>query len=434
MGANNVNVSFSLSGITSGNTYHYRIKAINIYGTSYGEDMTFDAGAPSAVANLPSYIKINSAQVNGIVNANNVVAVNKFEYGLTTIYGNEVTATPNFSTGNSDVSISYLISGLTPKTNNYRLITGVHTYKFYDVRPGWAQGEPTNSIVEAFPPPPDYTNQIPKIITISIGTTTTIAATNNYTNSTSTFFDQAWITTNTAPAIDKGPQTTLPVTHGIYTIAHRVIIIDKNNSTNITTGRTLTNTVQVINERFVANDGLSLNPLVIHPKPIKIYPQPINNGVTRVQILDWDQRKAYNLRQESDNSYILLGNQAGKTNMSLRYYINGDPIDTQVTFKTSAPNLMGKNGNTNWLNNFVIFPYTTYITNDPIAIKTAILPKGTPPINATWQTEITDTNQTQFTGGVQFNSATNLLWYKATYDVYKTDYKAAWTDLVVEDF
>jgi len=116
MGVSNINASYALSGVTLGNTYHYRIKAININGTSYGEDMIFVAGAPSVVAGLPSDIKINSARVSGIVNANNATAVNKFEYGLSTFYGNEVTAIPDSSTGNSDVSIACLLSGLTPNT------------------------------------------------------------------------------------------------------------------------------------------------------------------------------------------------------------------------------------------------------------------------------------------------------------------------------
>jgi len=111
-GTNHVDVSFLLSGLPLTTTCHFRIKAINLNGISYGDDMTFVAGGPSAVVTNASNIKINDAQLNGFINANNSPSGNKFEYGLTKSYGNEVIATPDSATGSNNVSISCHLSGL----------------------------------------------------------------------------------------------------------------------------------------------------------------------------------------------------------------------------------------------------------------------------------------------------------------------------------
>jgi uncharacterized protein (TIGR02145 family) len=44
-GTSNTSVSASISGLSPGTTYHYRVKAVNAGGTSYGSDMTFTAPA-----------------------------------------------------------------------------------------------------------------------------------------------------------------------------------------------------------------------------------------------------------------------------------------------------------------------------------------------------------------------------------------------------
>jgi len=123
----NVSATYTISGLTPGNVYHYRIKSHNIFGTSLGEDMTFVAGGPSALADLPTNVKANSAQLNGLVNANNATAVNKFEWGLTRSYGHEATANPVSSTGNSNIVISSLITGLTANTIYHYRVKATNT-------------------------------------------------------------------------------------------------------------------------------------------------------------------------------------------------------------------------------------------------------------------------------------------------------------------
>ena len=115
-GSSNTNVSANISGITPGQTYHYRVKAVNCGGTSDGLDQTFTTGCiePSATTNPASPVGSSTATLNGTVNANDCSTTVTFEYGETTSYGETVTATPSSVTGNSNAAVSANISGLTP--------------------------------------------------------------------------------------------------------------------------------------------------------------------------------------------------------------------------------------------------------------------------------------------------------------------------------
>ena len=115
-GMSDIHVTYLLSGLSLMTIYHFRIKAISSLGASYGRDMTFMISGASAITLPASSIGESSAQLNGIVNAKNFPTANKFEYGTTTSYGNEVTTTPDTANGNSDVNISYQLSGLSLNT------------------------------------------------------------------------------------------------------------------------------------------------------------------------------------------------------------------------------------------------------------------------------------------------------------------------------
>jgi hypothetical protein len=56
------------SGITSGTTYYFQIIAVNGRGTSYGEVLSFVAGAPIGITKSATSIASASAQLNGLVN------------------------------------------------------------------------------------------------------------------------------------------------------------------------------------------------------------------------------------------------------------------------------------------------------------------------------------------------------------------------------
>jgi len=111
-------VSAGLTGLTPGTTYHFRVKATNSAGTTYGSDgiFTTSAAAPTATTGSATSIASGSATLNGTVNPNGASTTVTFEYGITVSYGSTVTATQSPVTGTSDQVVSAGITGLTPGT------------------------------------------------------------------------------------------------------------------------------------------------------------------------------------------------------------------------------------------------------------------------------------------------------------------------------
>lgn len=118
-------VTAALTGLLPGNTYHYRIKGVNAYGTSTGSDSVFTTppALPTAVTTTATAITATTATINGLVNASGASSAISFEYGLTTSYGTTVPGTPSPVTGNTDTPVSANITGLTVNnTYHYRVI------------------------------------------------------------------------------------------------------------------------------------------------------------------------------------------------------------------------------------------------------------------------------------------------------------------------
>ena len=114
-----ISVNANLTGLTNGTLYHFRVKAVNSAGTTYGNDLTFTTvaiTAPVVTTLAASGITTTGAVLNGTVNASNATATVTFEYGLTTSYGSTINAIPNTVTGNSTTAVSATIAGLTANT------------------------------------------------------------------------------------------------------------------------------------------------------------------------------------------------------------------------------------------------------------------------------------------------------------------------------
>ncbi len=120
-----VAVTSSLTGLLPNTTYHFRVKAVNIVGTTYGADMTFTtvSGPPVVTTSSSTGITNTGATLNGTVNANNQSTTATFEYGTTAAYGSTITIDQGTLSGVTNYAVTSTISGLTPNTTyHYRLV------------------------------------------------------------------------------------------------------------------------------------------------------------------------------------------------------------------------------------------------------------------------------------------------------------------------
>ncbi len=119
----NTNISCSISGLSQNTLYYYRAKATNAVGTNFGNVNLFTTGTPPlSFTKSATEITLNSARLNGAIDAGGIPTSAKFEYGLTIAYGNETDAIPDSVSSPGIVSVLAFISGLTPNTTyHFRL-------------------------------------------------------------------------------------------------------------------------------------------------------------------------------------------------------------------------------------------------------------------------------------------------------------------------
>ena len=147
-GSSNTNVSANISGLSAGTTYHFRVKAVNSVGTTYGSDMTFTTAglAPTATTMAATNKTATGATLNATVNANMVSTVVTFEYGTTTSYGQTVNASPSPVTGNTITHVSANLTGLTAGTTYHFRVKAVNSV-------GTTYGSDM-TFTTLYPPPP----------------------------------------------------------------------------------------------------------------------------------------------------------------------------------------------------------------------------------------------------------------------------------------
>jgi hypothetical protein len=109
-----INSSAGISGLAGGTTYHFRIKASNSLGVTYGSDMEFITLQRPTISNFGvTNLTSTTATIYGSVNANSFSSVITIEYGTTTSYGQEVTPEQSPVTGNTATPIVATLEGLT---------------------------------------------------------------------------------------------------------------------------------------------------------------------------------------------------------------------------------------------------------------------------------------------------------------------------------
>lgn len=121
-GTDPVPVSASLSALTSGTTYHYRVIATNAAGVGRGEDATFTTTSAPVVTTLAADgLKVTGANLRGTVRPGGLATTYHFEYGPTTSYGS---VTPDATaSGYARAPVSAALTGLSAFTTyHYRLV------------------------------------------------------------------------------------------------------------------------------------------------------------------------------------------------------------------------------------------------------------------------------------------------------------------------
>ncbi len=123
-GTSATTVSLPVTALTPNVTYHFRVKALNAAGATYGADMTFTTvAAPTVVTDPATAVTTSGATLNGTVNANGSSSTITFEYGSDTSYGTTVTADQSPVAGSVDTAVGKAIAGLTADTvYHYRVV------------------------------------------------------------------------------------------------------------------------------------------------------------------------------------------------------------------------------------------------------------------------------------------------------------------------
>jgi hypothetical protein len=122
-GSVNVQVSGTLTGLSPGTTYHYRLVATNSDGTTRGGDGVFTTPtAPVAATGSATSVTVSSAKLNGTVDPNGRATTWYFEFGTSTGYGKKTPST-SAGSGTTATGVSAAVSGLTPgRIYHYRLV------------------------------------------------------------------------------------------------------------------------------------------------------------------------------------------------------------------------------------------------------------------------------------------------------------------------
>ena len=124
-GSTGVDVSQSITGLSPGTVYHYRVYAENASGVAYGADRTFTTGGPAPaqpITGTAGAVGTTQATPSGSVNPMSAATTWTIQYGLSTAYGYETFPQPLAAVA-APVAVSAQLAGLAPATLfHYRLV------------------------------------------------------------------------------------------------------------------------------------------------------------------------------------------------------------------------------------------------------------------------------------------------------------------------
>jgi streptogramin lyase len=104
-------------------TYHFRVVATNVNGTTDGADQELTT-LSSVITGSATGVTATEAIVHGTVNPHGLATTDQFEYGPTTSYGTTVPATAESAgSGTAVLAKGYILTGLKPSTTyHFRLV------------------------------------------------------------------------------------------------------------------------------------------------------------------------------------------------------------------------------------------------------------------------------------------------------------------------
>ncbi|MCU1494617.1 MAG: Peptidoglycan-binding domain 1 protein [Acidimicrobiaceae bacterium] len=113
-GTSDVGITTSLTGLTPGATYHYRLVAKSSLGTAYGQDATVTTNAaPVATTGAATTLSATSESLAGTVNPNGADTSYFFEWGTSAAFGHK-SAVIDAGAAASAASVTATITGLKP--------------------------------------------------------------------------------------------------------------------------------------------------------------------------------------------------------------------------------------------------------------------------------------------------------------------------------
>ncbi len=114
-GTSPVSVHASLTDLTFGATYHYRLVATNADGVSKGEDQTFQTPGAAIEAGYATSVGLTEATLQTTINPGGSATTYRIEYGTDTSYGSSSPEAP-IGADNVGQSVSTTLEGLTSAT------------------------------------------------------------------------------------------------------------------------------------------------------------------------------------------------------------------------------------------------------------------------------------------------------------------------------
>ncbi|MEI6779662.1 MAG: chitobiase/beta-hexosaminidase C-terminal domain-containing protein [Verrucomicrobiota bacterium] len=321
---------------------------------------------------------------------------------------------------------------ITLTNDQFALRAGPHTYSITAHRTGWQSSLPVVTNITATVSTTYLTNTVADYWTLPATLdNVSVYATNTHLTATADtlYFHHAWLTDTTPPETNYlGHVPFVTNATGNYTIDHRVIMFRNGE---ITVGPTRSTAITIGRADFTIDDptpGEIFHTNVVHFRVLKIKPNPTLR-ITQLQLLDPEHHRAYNLDSKLTNgTYTILGNQAGKDRVLVRYQRNNEWVYSYLRFQTLAPEIKGRNDQD--LNKLVILPALPYRTGqDPVTVNvqegqsgSVNLPSGDWPANNPYTT-----------GGVSLVDPTKNLWYESRYQLYPR-YADDWDNLNADNY